>query len=70
MLDENSWTTPCFLWERSCTAKRTTYFEHTDLAATILWLLDMNGIRVNGGEGRIIKISEKFNTKGWISHAM
>ncbi len=66
MLDENSWTTPLlFVGKGVARQRELPYFEHTDLAATILWLLDMNGIRVNGGEGRIIKgISEKVQYKG------
>lgn len=66
MLDENSWTTPLlFVGKGVARQRELPYFEHTDLAATILWLLDMNGIRVNGGEGRIIKgISDKIQFKG------
>lgn len=67
MLDEDSWTTPMlFVGKGIARQRELPYFEHTDLAPTILWLLNMEGIRVNGGEGRIIKeIRENVNSGGF-----
>lgn len=64
MLDENSWTTPLlFVGKGIARQRELPYFEHTDLAPTILWLLNMEGMITNGGEGRIIKeINENVNS--------
>ena len=67
MLDENSWTTPMLFVGKGIVRQRDLpYFEHTDLAPTILWLLDMQGVNNSGGEGDIVKeIRDNLNPAGY-----
>ena len=58
MLDENSWKTPLlFVGKGIAKGQRLPYFEHIDIAPTILWLLRIENQtdRETEGEGKVIK---------------
>lgn len=56
MYDENSWTTPLVFAGKGIAQKRKLpYFEHTNLAPTIAWLLGVNKPNKDGGSGEAIK---------------
>lgn len=56
MFEEDSWMTP-LLWVGSGIAKgrQLNYFEHTDIAPTIAWLLGTGAPNNDGGAGKVIK---------------
>lgn len=56
MMDEDSWVTPLlFIGNDIAHGRRLSYFEHTDLAPTIAWLLGVNVPNTDGGAGRAVK---------------
>lgn len=56
MLDEDSWSTPLvFAGTGIARGRRLFYFEHTDLAPTIAWLLELEAPCTNGGAGKAVK---------------
>jgi len=56
MMDENSWTTPMLFVGNGIARQRALpYFEHTDLMPTILWLLGIQRVVDNTGQGRVIE---------------
>jgi hypothetical protein len=67
MLDENSWTTPLlFVGKGIAQQRELPYFEHTDLAPTIMWLLGFQPEERGGGDGVIIKeIKEQYDSEGF-----
>ncbi|HBG57167.1 MAG TPA: hypothetical protein DDX07_04045, partial [Porphyromonadaceae bacterium] len=67
MLDENSWITPLlFVGKGIARNRELPYFEHTDLAPTILWLLGMQPLKTESGKGIIIReIKEEYSSGGF-----
>jgi len=65
MYDEESWATPMVFAGKGIASKRKlSYFEHTNLAPTIAWLLDVDKPNDDGGAGEAIKeISKKYPLK-------
>jgi hypothetical protein len=56
MLDEDSWSTPLvFAGNGIARGRRLSYFEHTDLAPTIAWLLGVDAPNHDGGAGKPVK---------------
>ena len=56
MLDEDSWSTPMvFAGNGIARGRKLSYFEHTDLAPTIAWLLGVNAPNNDGGAGKPVK---------------
>jgi membrane-anchored protein YejM (alkaline phosphatase superfamily) len=56
MLDEDSWVTPLvFIGSGIARGRRLPYFEHTDLAPTIAWLLGVKKPNMDGGAGKAVK---------------
>jgi len=56
MLDEDGWMTPLvFAGNGIARGRKLSYFEHTDLASTITWLLGMDAPTCNGGSGKPVK---------------
>lgn len=56
MLDEDSWVTPLvFAGSGIARGRRLPYFEHTDLAPTITWLLGAKSPNTDGGSGKAVK---------------
>jgi len=56
MLDENSWSTPLvFAGNGIAKDRKLPYFEHTDLAPTIAWLLGVKAPNNDGGAGKVVK---------------
>lgn len=70
MLDEDSWKTPIvFAGKEIAKNQKLSYFEHIDIAPTILWLLgiDNQAKSENGGEGRVIKkIKEEYKNSEYM----
>lgn len=67
MLDEDSWMTPLvFVGDGIARGRRLSYFEHTDLAPTIAWLLGVNAPNNDGGAGKAVKeITEECDASGY-----
>ena len=63
MMDEDSWVTPLvFSGKGIARGRELPYFEHTDLAPTIAWLLGVKSPNNNGGAGKTVKeIMENVN---------
>lgn len=56
MMDEDSWSTPLvFAGSGIARGRKLSYFEHTDLAPTIAWLLGVNAPNEDGGAGKPVK---------------
>lgn len=56
MLDEDSWSTPLvFAGNGIAKDRKLSYFEHTDLAPTIAWLLKVKAPNNDGGAGKVVK---------------
>lgn len=56
MLDEDSWSTPLvFAGNEIARGRQLSYFEHTDLAPTIAWLLGVKTPNNDGGAGKPVK---------------
>lgn len=56
MLDEDSWSTPLvFAGNGIACGRKLSYFEHTDLAPTIAWLLGVKAPNNDGGAGKPVK---------------
>lgn len=56
MMDEDSWSTPLvFAGSGIAKGRKLGYFEHTDLAPTIAWLLGVNAPNNDGGAGKPVK---------------
>jgi hypothetical protein len=56
MLDEDSWSTSLvFVGPGIARGRKLSYFEHTDLAPTIAWLLELEAPCTNGGAGKAVK---------------
>lgn len=56
MYEEDSWTTPMVFAGKNIASKRKlSYFEHTNLAPTIAWLLGVEKPNKDGGSGEAIK---------------
>lgn len=56
MMDEDSWSTPLvFAGEGIAKGRTLPYFEHTDLAPTIAWLLGVKAPSQDGGAGKAVK---------------
>ncbi|MDD4427815.1 MAG: sulfatase-like hydrolase/transferase [Paludibacter sp.] len=56
MLDEDSWSTPMvFAGNSIAKGRKLPYFEHTDLAPTIAWLLGVKTPNNDGGAGKPVK---------------
>jgi hypothetical protein len=56
MMDEDSWSTPLvFAGNGIARGRKLSYFEHTDLAPTIAWLLGVNAPNNGGGAGKPVK---------------
>jgi len=56
MLDEDSWSTPLvFAGNGIAKGRKLSYFEHTDLAPTIAWLLGVKAPNNDGGAGKVVK---------------
>lgn len=67
MLDQDSWTTPLvFAGDGIARGRKLAYFEHTDLAPTIAWLLGVNPPGNDGGSGKPVKaITEGSDVSGY-----
>ena len=67
MLDEDSWTTPLvFVGGGIARGRKLSYFEHTDLAPTITWLLGVDAPNNDGGAGKPVKeIMEETDVSGY-----
>jgi len=67
MLDEDSWMTPLvFVGDGIARGRSLSYFEHTDLAPTIAWLLGVNAPNNDGGAGKAVKeITEECDVSGY-----
>jgi len=65
MYDEESWVTPMvFAGKGIATNRKLSYFEHTNLAPTIAWLLNVDKPNNGGGAGEAIKeVSKKYPLK-------
>lgn len=69
MLDVDSWMTPLVFTGKEIAQNHTLpYFEHTDIAPTILWLLDMESKTKNGGQGKVIKNIKESNKNSEFTH--
>jgi hypothetical protein len=56
LFDEDSWVTPMvFTGPGIARDRELSYFEHTDLAPTIAWLLDVDAPNTDGGAGKLVK---------------
>ncbi len=56
LFDEDSWITPLvFTGPGIATDRELAYFEHTDLAPTIAWLLGLEGPNTDGGAGKAVR---------------
>lgn len=56
LFDENSWITPLvFAGPGIARNRELSYFEHTDLAPTIAWLLGVDAPTADGGAGKAVK---------------
>lgn len=54
MLDPDSWVTPLvFAGQNIAKGRRIKYFEHTDLAPTIAWMLGLQPPSADGGAGKL-----------------
>jgi hypothetical protein len=67
LLDEDSWVTPLvFTGPGIAKGRRLPYFEITDIAPTIAWLLGAKTPNINGGEGKAVhEILENVNTDNY-----
>ena len=56
LFDEDSWVTPLlFTGPGIARDRQLSYFEHTDLAPTIAWLLGVDAPNTDGGAGKVVK---------------
>lgn len=61
MMDEDSWCTPLvFAGSGIAQGRKLQYFEHTDLAPTIAWLLGVKSPNNDGGAGKPVKEIEAY----------
>ncbi|MFA7493487.1 MAG: sulfatase-like hydrolase/transferase [Proteiniphilum sp.] len=68
MLDEDSWKTPLlFAGKEIAQNQELSYFEHIDIAPTILWLLGIDTKSEDGGGGKVIKkIKTRYRNSAYV----
>lgn len=55
LFDEDSWVTPLlFVGKGIAKNRQLSYFEHTDIAPTIAWLLGVEAPNIDGGAGKVV----------------
>jgi hypothetical protein len=67
LFDEDSWVTPLvFIGPDIAKGRKLSYFEHTDLAPTIAWLLGVDAPNNDGGSGKPVKeIMKQTDVSGY-----
>ena len=67
LFDEDSWMTPLlFVGPGIAKGRQLPYFEHTDIAPTIAWLLQVEAPSKDGGAGKVVKeIMESTDVTGY-----
>lgn len=71
LFDEDSWVTPLvFVGQGIAKGRQLPYFEHTDMAPTIAWLLGVEAPNNDGGAGKAVKEIRQQNDLSNDSHPM